>query len=207
MAFTLTRTTGTGRCGAVFGRRLPLRALAAAAALASMLGGCAIPPALAVASYLGDGVLMAATGKSSEDMGLSLATGKDCATLRLLRQEDVCRDEVVAKPEAIPPEVAADDAAQQRRDDSMPVDEATRAALFQRSLAAAFHPLAGAAVPAAPVDRTVLAAALPGPASATTVVAILAAPPAPVVAARRHGVPVAELESSVGTTAAVPLLR
>lgn len=186
MVFIQTRPAGNGRCGIASGRRLPLRALAAAM-LASLLGGCAIPPALAVASYLGDGVLMAATGKSSTDFGLSLATGRDCATLRLLKQENICRDNIEAQPEAVPVEVAADEAAQQKRVEFMPADEADRARLSEDTLAAAFHPLAGDAIVPLPADRTALAALLPRPAADTTVVAGLAAAPPPRLAdAARH---------------------
>jgi hypothetical protein len=185
---TETRPAGHGRSRTVSRLRHPVRVLAAAM-LASTLGGCAIPPAVAIASYLSDGVLVATTGKSSTDMGLSLATGKDCATLRVLKQENICRDNVEATPEAVPTEVAADEAVQQQRVVSMPADEAARAALSERTLAAAFHPLAGNAgsagshplagdaAPPSPTALTAVAAELPRAASGTTVVAALAAPP------------------------------
>jgi hypothetical protein len=139
----------------------------AALALCGMLGGCALPPALAVAGYVGDGVLLAATGKSSSDIGMSLATGQDCRAWRLFRQENLCQDEVVAKPEAIPAEVAQDEDQAARQIADMPVDDASRAALAERTLAAAFQPLAAADGYAAPLPRpaepAVLAKARPAP--------------------------------------------
>lgn len=120
---------------------------ACALVLSSLVGGCALPPALAVASYLGDGVLLAATGKSSTDMGLSLATGKDCSTLHILREEDICQDKVVAQPEAIPVEVAQDDAAAGRQLAMTSEDDAVRADQAHRAVAAAFQPMAAGRTP------------------------------------------------------------
>ena len=85
----------------------PFKALAALA-VAGMLGGCALPPALTVASYVGDGILMATTGKSSTDLGLSFAMGANCSSWHVVKEEYFCQDNVVAKPEGIPAEVAQD---------------------------------------------------------------------------------------------------
>ncbi len=156
-------------------RRGAVRAVAAVL-LAGWLGGCALPPALAVASYLGDGALELATGKDSTDMGLSFATGKDCATSRVFLGEDVCRDEVKARPEPLPPELAADEAAAETRVAALSDDEAKRLAATDRALAAAFQPLDASPAP------------LPQPALAVTTVVRLTPVAAPVRSAhpRRH---------------------
>jgi cell division septation protein DedD len=57
------------------------------------LSGCAIPPAITIASYVLDGVSYAATGKSVSDHGISAVTGRDCATFRLLKGQNPCRSE------------------------------------------------------------------------------------------------------------------
>lgn len=52
-------------------------------ALAALLpAGCALPPAVTLASLAADGVSYAATGKSVSDHGISAATGNDCALMR-----------------------------------------------------------------------------------------------------------------------------
>ena len=58
-----------------------------------LLSGCAIPPALTIASYVLDGVSYAATGKSVSDHGISAVAGRDCATFRILKGENPCRGE------------------------------------------------------------------------------------------------------------------
>ncbi len=58
-----------------------------------LLGGCAIPPAITIASYVLDGVSYAATGKSVSDHGISALAGRDCATFRILKGENPCRSE------------------------------------------------------------------------------------------------------------------
>lgn len=87
-----------GRFGRLAGR------LAAALLLTLGLSACAIPPAISIASIAADGVLLATTGKSKADHGLSFATGKDCLTFRVIDGEDICRDEVVAQAEPPPAE-------------------------------------------------------------------------------------------------------
>jgi SPOR domain len=47
-----------------------------------LLGGCALPPAVTLASLAADGVSYAASGKSVSDHGISAATGNDCALMR-----------------------------------------------------------------------------------------------------------------------------
>jgi hypothetical protein len=56
------------------------------------LGGCALPPIYSIASYVGDGILYLASGKTSTDYGISAVTGEDCSTLRVFDGEDICRD-------------------------------------------------------------------------------------------------------------------
>jgi SPOR domain len=52
-------------------------------ALAALLpAGCALPPAVTLASLAADGVSYATTGKSVSDHGISAATGNDCALMR-----------------------------------------------------------------------------------------------------------------------------
>jgi sporulation related protein len=58
-----------------------------------LLSGCAIPPAITIASYVLDGVSYAATGKSVSDHGISAVAGRDCATFRILKGENPCRGE------------------------------------------------------------------------------------------------------------------
>jgi hypothetical protein len=85
----------------------------AAVLLSGMLSGCALPPIL-IASVLSDGALMASTGKGSTDLAMSAMSGKDCLTSRMLKGDDVCREEkkkaaavVVAAPDQSAPNQAA----------------------------------------------------------------------------------------------------
>lgn len=66
-------------------RFLPLLALVP-------LAGCALPPALVVASYAADGVLLMTSGKTSTDHLLSMAEKRDCAVWRVVKNEPVCQD-------------------------------------------------------------------------------------------------------------------
>ncbi|MGE5504062.1 MAG: hypothetical protein ACM31L_06520 [Actinomycetota bacterium] len=76
--------------------------------LGGLASGCAvIPPAVTLAKMAGDGMLMAGTGKSSTDYGLSFATGQDCATMRVFEGEDICRPEENAAAPQAPVQVAA----------------------------------------------------------------------------------------------------
>lgn len=56
------------------------------------LGGCGLPPAIAVASYAADGLLLISTGKSSTDHALSFAVGEDCAMWRVVKGEAICTE-------------------------------------------------------------------------------------------------------------------
>ncbi len=59
------------------------------AALAIILSGCALPPAITVASFVAEVVSYAETGKSITDHGISLVMKKDCALLRGFKG-DIC---------------------------------------------------------------------------------------------------------------------
>lgn len=58
-----------------------------------LLSGCAIPPAISIASYVLDGISYAATGKSVSDHGISAVAGRDCAAFRILKGQNPCRGE------------------------------------------------------------------------------------------------------------------
>jgi hypothetical protein len=62
-----------------------------------LLTGC-MPPALALASYLADGAVFAATGRTSADHGLSAMTGEDCMVFRAIDGQSVC---VAEKPPVV----------------------------------------------------------------------------------------------------------
>ena len=67
-----------------------------------LLGGCGLPPAVAIASYVADGVSYLVTGKSVTDHGISEATGRDCATWRLIKFESPCKKEPAQREEPAP---------------------------------------------------------------------------------------------------------
>jgi hypothetical protein len=54
------------------------------------LSGCAVPPAVAVASLAANGVSFATTGKSTTDHAISAVAGEDCALLRVASEKPVC---------------------------------------------------------------------------------------------------------------------
>ncbi len=93
-----------------------IRGVARKAFLASVaigLGGCALPPALSIASLMVDGVSYAASGKSVQDHALSAATDEDCALWRVVKGLAICRDKdggtdsaVAGKSDAAPDETA-----------------------------------------------------------------------------------------------------
>src|SRR5215472_10706493 len=69
-----------------------------------LLSGCAIPPALSIASYVLDGVSYAATGKSVSDHGLSAAAGRDCAVWRLIKGGNPCKGDPTERADPAPVE-------------------------------------------------------------------------------------------------------
>ncbi len=56
------------------------------------LAGCVLPPAVAIGSYAADGLSFLITGKSVSDHALSEVVGEDCATWRMLKLENPCRE-------------------------------------------------------------------------------------------------------------------
>ncbi len=58
-----------------------------------LLGGCAVPPAIQMASLVADGFSYVATGKSVTDHGISMVAGEDCAVFRAVKDEAICREE------------------------------------------------------------------------------------------------------------------
>ena len=61
------------------------------------LAGCALPPALVVASYAADGVLLLTSGKTSTDHLLSMVEKRDCAVWRVVKNESICQDFVAGR--------------------------------------------------------------------------------------------------------------
>ncbi len=56
------------------------------------LVGCGLPPALMIASYAADGVLVFASGKTSTDHLLSMVEKRDCAVWRVVKNESICQE-------------------------------------------------------------------------------------------------------------------
>lgn len=56
------------------------------------LAGCALPPAIVIASYAADGVLLATSGKTSTDHFLSMVEKRDCAMWRVVKNEEICQE-------------------------------------------------------------------------------------------------------------------
>lgn len=70
-----------------------MKRLVALGAFALLLGGCALPLPIQVASWALDGISYILTKKSVADHGISLVAQKDCAILRgVLDPGDFCRD-------------------------------------------------------------------------------------------------------------------
>lgn len=68
--------------------------MVAAAALALLCGGCAVPVQWTILSTAADGASYASTGKTTSDHALSAATERDCSLMRLFDDEPVCHDVV-----------------------------------------------------------------------------------------------------------------
>lgn len=75
--------------------------------LSGVLSGCALPPAITLASLAADVVSYASTGKSLTDHGISLVLQKDCALLRGFEGE-ICIEPDPAEPFAAALAFAAD---------------------------------------------------------------------------------------------------
>lgn len=208
LVLTAVAMMGVARrmAGAAAGR---MSRLAAAVGLMVALNACAIPPVVSVAKLAADGVLFASTGKTSTDHGLSMVTGKDCETFRMLEQQDICQEVVLAQAEAVPAEVERDRAAVDVLVLTAPAGTDTRRALADQALAQAFLPPASANG-----EPVVTTAALPrsiDPASARVaarkddrpVARVAAAAPSRVVAARPGLIKIAPPPLSQVTKAAL----
>jgi hypothetical protein len=82
-------------------------------ACAFMLGGCALPVPLQIASWAVDGLLLVATEKTMADHGVSMIAQRDCAMLRVVTEGAWCRDEDGVKAVAVldlPPPGGAEEA-------------------------------------------------------------------------------------------------
>ncbi|HUK10711.1 MAG TPA: SPOR domain-containing protein [Stellaceae bacterium] len=81
-------------------------------ALPVLASGCALPPALVVASYGADGLSYLSSGKSLGDHGISTVLDEDCALHRFLDDKPICRDfnppyeGLLLEPAPPPPEAA-----------------------------------------------------------------------------------------------------
>lgn len=58
----------------------------------TVLGSCAMPPVLVVASYSADVVSYAATGKTVTDHAYSAIARSDCSFIRILQEKPICVD-------------------------------------------------------------------------------------------------------------------
>lgn len=67
-----------------------------------LLSGCGIPPAISIASYVINGISYAATGKSISDHGISAVAGRDCATWRVIKGENVCKGDPSERADPAP---------------------------------------------------------------------------------------------------------
>jgi hypothetical protein len=94
-----------------------------------MLGGCALPVPLQIASWAVDGLLFITTEKTMADHGVSLVVQRDCAMLRVITEGTLCRDDdsatVVAEAQSPGPGDAGVivQAALQTADDAVTADD------------------------------------------------------------------------------------
>jgi hypothetical protein len=73
-------------------------------ALLAGVAGCALPPALTIASFVADGISMASSGKTVTDQAISLLARKDCRLWRLMQGKSICgADTSVVAVAALPP--------------------------------------------------------------------------------------------------------
>ncbi len=63
-------------------------------ASALMLGGCALPVPLQIASWAIDGLVLVATEKTVADHGVSMLAQRDCAMIRIATEGALCRDDI-----------------------------------------------------------------------------------------------------------------
>jgi SPOR domain len=113
----------------------PKLALWALIPVLASLSGCAIPPALTIASLAINAASYAATGKSVSDHGLSAMVGEDCALWRVVADRKICRDDQV---EPAGPAVA--EAAPDLSSSPAPAEPETATELPARAVELAFVP-------------------------------------------------------------------
>ena len=65
--------------------------------VAVVLGGCALPPAVEIASLVFGGGSFLVTGKGLGDHAISVAAGQDCSMLRPLTGDAICRPDGVGE--------------------------------------------------------------------------------------------------------------
>jgi hypothetical protein len=65
-------------------RRLPILSVT------FLLAGCALPPALTLASFAADGISYVATGKTTTDHAISVVAQEDWAMIRALKEQAIC---------------------------------------------------------------------------------------------------------------------
>lgn len=80
---------------------------------AFLLAGCAVAPAVTIASLAVDGLSYATTGKSTTDHALSAVASEDCALMRVLQEKAICSPEetqvgMADQPETLEPVAAVD---------------------------------------------------------------------------------------------------
>lgn len=118
---------------------------------ALLVSGCALPPALVVASYSADIVSYAASGKTITDHAYSAVARSDCSFTRILRRKPICVDEPAnteiaqAETAATPADAAAPSAATPEIAPSLyvPIGSFADAANAERAMTryAAYHPV------------------------------------------------------------------
>lgn len=67
--------------------------VAAAVSLPLIASGCALPPAVTVASLAADGISYVASGRTVSDHAISYAAQEDCALYRAIQGESICHPE------------------------------------------------------------------------------------------------------------------
>jgi len=76
-------------------RKTVIRA-SAVALIPMFLSGCGIPIGVSIASWVIDGISLAATEKSVSDHGISGVAQKDCALWRIFKGDSICRETVAS---------------------------------------------------------------------------------------------------------------
>lgn len=99
-----------------------------------LLGGCALPVPVQIASWAVDGLLYITTEKTMADHGVSLVAQRDCAMLRVVTEGALCRDDdaptLVASADPAAP-IAVSDVPPQASAQADDNDAALRLAAFE----------------------------------------------------------------------------